>query len=104
MKPIEECRTVAELLEAPERWCRGAPARNSSGNSVPPTSHLAVCWCLSWAVYKVYWNNGFEVKRKVLSDALASDPSAGGVNVPSWNDAELRKHADVLALVGKAGI
>jgi len=99
MKAIEECKTVAELLESPERWGRYASARSADGSHVPPGSPKAACFCLFGAMERIYGNGTdfHEVRQKMLR-------VTGWQSIVDWNDHCHRTHAEVLAAVRAAGI
>lgn len=107
-KPINECTTVYELLEDPNRWTQHEFARNKDGESCLTNSEEAVCFCLSGACKKI--------ARKIsrhstflmndLGDALLRlhpDNFSGG-NYVLWQDQPERTHAEVLAVVKEARI
>lgn len=100
IKPINECKTVAELLEDPGRWTKKANARTWWRFSTDPNASNARCWCIMGAIQKIYGpgRNAIEISR--ISNCL---PSTCGAIVP-FNDHPNTTHAEVLDAVRKAGI
>lgn len=88
--------TVLELLEKPEAWTQGAPARNSEGWSVNTDSEKATCWCLLGAIWRVYPADAFDMELKLRAIV--------GKSIAVFNDEKCRTHAEVLEAVRKAGI
>jgi hypothetical protein len=103
MKPINECKTVYELLESPERWMKGA---YSNREVIAQTDGVndpdATCFCIQGAIRKIYTvrsdNNRYVTKVK---NTL---PLHHYEYLHEWNDAPERTHAEVLEAVRKAGI
>lgn len=96
---MSQYKTVAELLEAPERWTQGTYSKSESGDSVYPRNPAAVCWCLLGAIDEVYdvgdpRKKAYEAMQKTIDKCMLT----------MWNDAPERTHAEVLAAVRKAGI
>jgi hypothetical protein len=89
--------TVAELLSKPEAWTKGVYARSRDGASCPAGSDEAVAWCLDGAMDRCHPNDWIEARRK-LRELLPDIASF------HWNDKPERTHAEVLALVQKAGV
>ena len=89
---------VAELLAKPENWTQGAHARDSEGRAVHWKSPEAVCWCLEGATLRCYPDASFREAEERLIDAVES------WDYQYWNDRHGRTHAQVIALVQKAGI
>lgn len=93
--------TVAELLEDPLRWCKGAEAIDINGARCDAGGSDAVSWCLTGACWRVYGLSACHafnaLDRIVLGDL-------GYMSVVGFNDSPKTTHADVLALVKKAGI
>lgn len=90
--------SVAELLEAPERWTQGVLARRADGDPWFVNSDEAVCWSLVGAIERVYRNTRFVsgVCWRVGNEVN---------NFPQkWNDDPERTHAEVLALCRKLNI
>jgi hypothetical protein len=93
LKPINECKTVAELLADKSRWTRKACYRDSDGEEVCFKAE-ATCFCLYAAVEVIY---GPEIKtpcetlRRVI-----------GGSIICFNDAHT--YEEVYAKVLEAGI
>lgn len=92
--------TVRELLADPARWCQGTAARDSGGREVYVEEPDAVRFCLTGALWKVYGMTGPALYHAIqaVSDVNPDVKDALG----QWNDSHT--HADVLALVEKAGV
>lgn len=100
VKPIGQCRTVAELLSTPHRWCREVSAKNAHGHEVNPNAVGAARFCLIGAVNRVYKSNASRnlVNRR-LDKALDRRQASDCV---SFNDRST--HAQVLRLVKEARV
>lgn len=102
-KPIDECRTVEELLSDPARWTQGAFARHADGIPDSPSAVFATCWCIAGAIAKVYSRGKMdggsyhEMRLKMLE---VTDTEG----LAEFNDAPERTHAEVLEAVRRAGI
>jgi hypothetical protein len=103
MKPISECKTVAELLESPERWAQGFFAFNQDGDTRSPRSDEACKWCVFGAIKRIYSGSAEDEAFYKLNDIIhESDPRF--ILMVNWNDDPKRTHAEVLEAVRKAGI
>lgn len=98
-KPIDECKTVYEILEDPKRWGQKS-AVDQPG-----------CECVSTAIGRLShtYEAGEEMQRKFLATVGVMVPACASptdlmTSIWSWNDAPERTHAEVLAAVRKAGI
>lgn len=67
IKPINECKTVAELLADPKRWTQHRYAKNQFRNPVLYDDPSAICWCLLGAINKIYSNISqvFDAEKKI---------------------------------------
>ena len=83
-----------KLIEKPENWTKGEPARNTEGIRVNPTSEEAVCWCSLGALVAV--EDGLSV---FTYDALAPYMKD---YIPAFNDSVNTTHADILEAFDKA--
>lgn len=103
MKQVAECTTVAELLEAPERWTKLAFARNVDGNGVPPRDSKAICWCLTGAMIKIAPAcPPFDIEAAVLPMMHRVIAVTNCTALTAFNDDS--DHATVLDAVRRAGI
>ncbi len=95
MKPIDQCTTVAELLEDPRRWCQDNSALDSIGDWTEVKCPYAVRWCLIGAIKRIYSSPQpiFERVKKFL-----------GMTIAEYNDNPERKHAQVLEVAKFLGI
>jgi hypothetical protein len=87
----DQLEAVYALIEKPENWTQEAFAKTADGDAVNSDDADAVCWCIRGAFIRCHgW------PKASLADAL------GVVSVIGFNDAENRKHAEVLALLKSA--
>jgi hypothetical protein len=103
MKPINECKTVYELLESPERWMKGAYSnREVIAQTDGVNNPEATCFCILGAIRKVYnlTRDSNEYAEKVKNTLQLYHWEY----LHEWNDAPERTHAEVLEAVRKAGI
>lgn len=85
---------VHELLSSPDKWTKGAYARNDAGYAVPATDPEAVSFCLLGAIQRCYLDRS-DVKAR-LFEACYTSFYMGPIN---YNDAKTTTHADVIRLV-----
>lgn len=98
-KPIDECKTVAELLADPARWTKGDSARDHRGHGVASIHPDACCFCVLGAMSRIY-----EIGTRAYNDAKHRLGLVASFGFASWNDAPERTHAEVLEAVRRAGI
>lgn len=96
MKSSEVLRRARARIEKPENWTKGALARYATGErTVESAAPGVTCWCalgaLDWAE-PVGW---FRVYGRVCE-------AIGGPDLPRWNDAPERTHAEVLDAFDRA--
>jgi hypothetical protein len=103
MKPINECKTVAELLESPERWIKGKAWSNSSGQFAIDRTDAA-CFCAIGAIAYIYGDEYGTCNGRCLEQRKKLEPIIGTSALAEWNDAPERTHAEVLNVVRQAGI
>jgi hypothetical protein len=113
-KPIEECKTVAELLEDPKRWTQcGGSAADATGNPVPSRDPQAAAFCVWGAISRVYRTtsvNEPNIRSAIIALKRAAElPVAPSfphslTEVFDWNDSPSLTHEAMLAAVKKAGI
>ncbi|MDH7796401.1 MULTISPECIES: hypothetical protein [unclassified Beijerinckia] len=107
---LENLKAVRNHLATPDRWTQHSLARNADGMSgLLPESGAAVCWCLFGALRAVelpHWSRAAVVSTLAkLIEPEAKDLHNNGVAadiVIAFNDADNRKHGEVLALLDKA--
>jgi hypothetical protein len=107
MKPISECKTVAELLEDPKRWTQcGEDAVTRDGQPAHVESDAACAFCVWGAIVKVY--NVSEDSMDAAVRKLKNFSSLGEDDMFSelfsWNDSPKTTHEEMLAAVKAAGI
>ena len=96
-KPIDECRTVAELLEVPERWCRGAFARDANGYPCQPLTIEAESFCLHGAMLRVY--RDLAAQKSAHLELI----HAAGCGLQAYNDTPGRRHSEIVRVAQCAG-
>lgn len=107
IKPIEECKTVAELLASPERWIKNSWAKDAEGNAMFGNNPKAVCFCLGGAIHRIYGElNPIERSSDFVidSEAYAKLRSLLNINPLSFNDAPETTYEIMYAKVLEAGI
>jgi hypothetical protein len=95
---------AAALLRA--GWCQGADARDSEGEAVPGWSEEAESWSLLGALLGSQGPGAAAAQRVPVGVLGAAAAMLGRVtdaySLKTWNDAEGRTHADVLAAIDRA--
>jgi len=92
-------KTVAELIESPNRWTQRASARTILGDPCDPNHPDAVSFCLIGAVQHVYPDYASR------SDAYTKLAPVVGIGaISAFNDNPKRTHAEILDVVRKANI
>lgn len=96
MTPLEILIAGRELISTPERWTKGAFARDANGTEYP-CAGAEVCWCFAGAIFKVAPNaeQGLQTERFIAQ-------AAGIPNIRKFNDDPTTTHADVLAAWDRA--
>jgi hypothetical protein len=95
---------AAALLR--EGWCQGADARDAADQPVPGWDEDAASWSVLGALLGSQ-GRGARTAQQVPVEALAGAAAGVGVatdaySLKTWNDAEGRTHADVLAALDRA--
>jgi hypothetical protein len=99
MKPINECKTVAELLEDPSRWTKFISKGIRLDNNIAIISYdpsKTNCFCLMGALDQIY-GPMWDIPKGKLERTI-------GGNIVCFNDAFETTHEMVLNVVRKAGI
>jgi hypothetical protein len=87
-----------KLIEAPERWTKGAMARNSVGARVSAYAPDAICFCAQGALKKASdWDDHLSQAALRLNRAITIP-----VGYITYNDEPETTHADILALFDRA--
>lgn len=81
-------------------WTQHTFARNMHGESVPPHSPAAVCWCMRGAMRTLPWDPELHPTRMMVYAALESVIDSRAISY--WNDEFGRTQAEVLAAIDKA--
>jgi hypothetical protein len=94
---------VAELLDRPEKWCQGAPARDANGWRTSALGDEACSWCLMGALHRCY---PIPYKRDVAEQSLRSviECRSGRQSIVGWQDEKRRTFAEVRAAILEAGV
>jgi hypothetical protein len=107
MKPINECKTVAELLETPERWIKGKHVRLNNGEEgnigldiLNSDLKKACAFCLEGAIIYLYGYGTDEALAATTNVRLCLDTDY----IFQFNDNPSTTHQQVLEVVRKAGI
>ena len=58
IRPEMKEMTLRKLISSREKWCQGAMARDSNGESVDETSDTAVSWCILGGINLICGCNG----------------------------------------------
>jgi hypothetical protein len=102
MKPINECKTVRELLAGESRWTTRYYARDNGGYGIFPKSTHAVCFCLSGAVLRIYGEGeaAYAVNDRLL--VAIHKRTREAIGVATFND--VHGYKAVMAVVKEAGV
>jgi hypothetical protein len=91
-----------ELLDTPEKWTKGAFARDSKGDSIDPRSSEAVCWCIEGALYKCYTDyDDWRVARRLIKEIKKANKLGYLV---SWQDDPERTYDEVIEILKLADV
>ena len=108
---------VRDVLDDPQRWTRGALARNLFKEAVLPLSEQALSWSLTGAVAaallevlgarsgQIEWQRLYDATFAALWRALPADhPRSARIatDLDGFNDFVGTDHHDILALVDRA--
>lgn len=85
-----------ELLETEDKWTRFVAARDKDGTAVLVSDADGVCFCMMGAVAKCYPGEQYFKHINTLQHAIR--------DIPAWNDAPERTHAEVVAMLKKLDI
>lgn len=101
MTPAEILRKARALIDAPEKWTRGALARDADRIPQWPADESATCFCSLGAIVKA---SGREAGQEHAPDTASrrAMERAIGQNIETWNDDPATTHADVLAAFDRA--
>ena len=98
--------SMRELLASEDAWCQGDIAQNASGEPCLPGDPDACRWCLMGAIDRA----GLTIENPPINLVLTflglewlPRHNHHNHGVIGWNDAPGRTHAEVLALINRAG-
>lgn len=91
----EVLEKARELIATPERWTKGALARDEHGIEVPTCCDDAYCWCMGGAISAVS-ENGSVYRSWGVVERIVS------MHIDKFNDAPERTHAEVLEAFDRA--
>jgi hypothetical protein len=82
-------------IDAPEKWTKGAMARDKNGNSVEHDASDAVSWSVAGAMETGPWfNHAFNLLEEFLPEPLRF--------LDGYEDDPATTHADIMALFDRA--
>jgi hypothetical protein len=96
----EVLQKAREILTPPGAWTQGQFARNADGVGCSEYRDEAVCFCAVGALHRAAWR--VNSAPEWYYDALRALIAVVGHSIGSWNDAEGRTQAEVLAAFDKA--
>lgn len=100
---MKKYKTVYELLKERRRWIKHVFCESKDGWSCPPTSSLAVRWCLRGAIRKIHeGHEPIAVTEKLWAVIGEKRRKFFGGCLGDFNNRST--HAEVLAVVKKAKI
>jgi len=95
---LEIVRKMKKLLDSPEKWTKGATAKNSRGEIISSRDKDAICWCLVGATRRCDPNFHF-LTYEIFSPVMEGFVKT--VSIPIWNDAPERTYEDIVELLNK---
>ena len=93
MTTLEVLKKARDLISTPDKWTKGAVARDRHGFAVEPYAQMAVCWCSVGALERAVGAN-----LNVYYAAFAVLRKQHDESVVSFNDDPNTTHQDVLDL------
>lgn len=90
-----------ELLNTPEKWTKGAFAKDHTGCNVNYNSALAICFCLGGAINRCY-NNPEDVF--VNANKIGKFLNLPNLKLTEWNDAPERTYEEVITILKELDI
>ena len=97
MKPINECKTVAELLCDESRWIKGHIASDAIGRNVEADNGSACCWCLFGAICRIYGDGDWRGEYDKLKPYTDNTPIR-------FNEKDTTTFADIRRVIEAAGV
>lgn len=96
---------MRDLLDSPDKWTKGAYARNAAGNECLPIADEACCWCLRGAFIRCYADTktGEAAGRKLLVALNALDDKYKG-RITMFNDNPSTTFEDIRRLLELADV
>ena len=102
-------RAARALIDSPEKWTRGAYARDAERRAANPTDNGAVCFCALGALERAVWGcslspvwlSALELLVE-LEIPMAWRATAEALNLAAYNDDPHMSHTAVLALFDAA--
>ena len=95
-----------QLIEKPENWCKGANARNATGEATKPRNPDACSWCPVGAILMIYGYEDSENSAAFdrLRKAACTIPRNFLWDITEWNDHPERAHTEILAAMKAADV
>lgn len=100
MTPLEILRGARELLAKPERWTKGACARNADGYSTIATGNDGCSFCVVGALMQVGGDSFLSSPAAIIALELMHKLS-GSLSAGDFNDDPNTTHADILDLLDR---
>lgn len=102
MKAVTVLKRARKLLSNPERWTKGAFAKDRRGQRVPSGDPKAVCYCAAGALKRCAGNGVLWVVATSYLVRAARRGNYSPANVWYYNDHPRRTHAQVMRWFDRA--
>lgn len=85
------------LFDTPDKWTKGAFAREADGRAVTTINTRATCWCFMGGLERVCFERYHD---RVVANVLYKIGATIGLNsIPGWNDRATTTFEDVKAVI-----
>jgi hypothetical protein len=99
--PAEVLIAARNRIAEPERWTKGAYARDADGRRLSSSNHpSATCWCLLGALEAIDSYARERLDAAYIIEDILDDISSASIAL--WNDDPRRTHSEVLSLLDDA--
>lgn len=102
MTPAEILREARALIDAPEKWTQGEWARDSHGDASSPDDSDCECFCIEGAIWRVARGRNNLPAMKTARLFWVANGLSCRTDIPKFNDAAERTHAEVMAAFDRA--
>ena len=92
MNAAEILISALTLIDTPEKWIKGALAKDAKGRSVPTTGNEGVCFCSVGAISHTFWKHDVAVSDKPYS--FLREAMSGSIT--TRNDHEYVTHSQIM--------